>query len=102
MNADRLVHGTFAPHVLTTFRVVFDGGAVELVLTAVSALPSSPRTEAFTLVFRGNADQPLTQGEYRFEHDALGEFTLFIVPVGGDTASREYEAIINRLRDPQG
>jgi hypothetical protein len=90
----------FAPLVGSAFRVTDGSRAVELVLDDVSALRSSPRNVAFSLVFSGPADQPITQGEFHFEPAAGTGFDLFIVPIGVTAdGRREYEAIVNRLLD---
>jgi hypothetical protein len=41
----------------------------------------------------------LGQGVRNFEHDAMGKFELFIVPVEQDAQGVYYEAVFNRLRD---
>jgi hypothetical protein len=40
----------------------------------------------------------LGQGGRKFEHDQMGHFELFIVPIGKDDSSFLYEAVFNRLR----
>ena len=92
-----LTHATFAPHVGSTFRVHADASEVELTLVEVSGLRSSPRAEVFSLEFHGPVDNPLPQGEYRFEHPDVGDFALFIVPVGRDVDAMQYEALFNRV-----
>jgi hypothetical protein len=82
----------------SVFRALVGEHAVELRLDEVSALRSTPRSEGFSLLFRGPAAVALEQAEYRFEHDVMGTFTLFIVPIAADDGGRYYEAIFNRLR----
>ncbi len=68
--------------------------SVELVDATV--LPG--RGEAFSLVFRGAAGVPLDQRTYLVEHRTLGEFPLFLVPLGPtDDGAQEFEAVVNRL-----
>lgn len=58
------------------------------------------RTEQFSLFFRGR--KGVGQDTYSFEHQELGLFSMFIVPVGrnyGDYA--QYEAVFSRLL-PEG
>ena len=52
----------------------------------------------FSLIFRGAKDQPLSQNTYTFQHDKLGRFSIFIVPVRAmDAASKiYYQAVFNR------
>lgn len=47
----------------------------------------------FSLVFRGPRTIALPQGTYRIEHDALGGFPLFLVPIGPDAGGPRYEAV---------
>ena len=54
--------------------------------------------ESFSLVFMGPLDRCLPQQMYSFEHDQLGTFDLFIVPIGRDAEGFQYEAIFNRDR----
>ena len=60
------------------------------------------RQERFSLVFRGPHDRLQQQGLYPMQHDQLGAFELFLVPVGEDTAGIYYEAVFNRLRRHDG
>jgi hypothetical protein len=90
-------HRTYVPLVGSTFeveRTVGDRVAVELVDAA--SLPG--RGECFSLLFRGPADVALDQCTYRVEHRALGDFPLFLVPLGpGDDGTQQFEAVVNRL-----
>lgn len=53
--------------------------------------------EAFSVLFRGDAACPLAQDTYRFAHKQLGEFEMFIVPVGrSDRSDCYYEAVFNQ------
>ena len=84
--------------------------AHELELTTVSErrLSSQARAsetvemETFSLAFRGSAERPLAQGMYRFEHERLGTFDLFIVPIAADRETYTYEAVFNRRIEPEG
>lgn len=49
----------------------------------------------FSLLFRGQLDPVLSQGIYRMTHADLGALELFLVPIGPDTESMRYEAILN-------
>jgi hypothetical protein len=48
--------------------------------------------ECFSLLFTSNTAS-LRQDTYAVKHDALGEFRMLVVPVGGTN----YEAVFNRL-----
>ena len=56
-------------------------------------------SEGFTLLFQGSDDVFLNQQIYAFSHDKLGDFELFIVPVGKDEKGYQYEAVFNRKRN---
>jgi uncharacterized protein DUF6916 len=81
----------------TKFRMQLDSGAVELELISVTDLSSSARNEQFSAVFRGPVDGPLYQTIFNLEHETLGSFALFLVPIGKDQNGIEYEAVFNRF-----
>jgi len=89
---------TYVPLVGTSFEVHRpDGDAVGVELVDATELPGGPG-ECFSLVFRGQADASLDQRTYQMEHDSLGEFPLFLVPIGPAEDGRpRFEAVINRL-----
>ena len=82
------------------------GVPIELALVEFRPLPNSKRTspnaedaqnEKFALLFRGTPASPLAQNSYPFEHQRLGRFVMFIVPIGCmDQSHCYYEAIFNR------
>lgn len=96
---------TFAAHLNERFCAVIEpGNEVELKLVEVAALASgskgdesqrSLRQDPFTLVFSGPRDMPLEQGTFHVEHDQIGRFDLFLVPIGEDQSNRQYEAVFN-------
>lgn len=72
---------------------------VELELVEVEAHGDvAGQTERFSAVFRGALDTFLQQRTYALEHDALGSFELFIVPIRKDDAGFYYEAVFNRVK----
>ena len=88
-----LVTGSFEPHVGHAFTATpsLGGEPLELELTSVVESPHArPDHPAFSLFFKAASD-PLEQQIFTLAHDGLGEFDLFLVPVG----PREYEAVIN-------
>ena len=67
-------------------------------LIEVKNTPSDDgRQERFSLLFEANAKDFLEQRMYDFEHPAIGNFSIFIVPVGSDGNMTQYEAVFNRL-----
>jgi hypothetical protein len=96
--ATDLEHEEFLKHLNTKFRIrVSEADAIEAELTDVSERLMSPRQERFSLVFRTTNEILLGQGQRDFEHDQMGTFSLFIVPIGRDDAGTDYEAVFNRL-----
>lgn len=91
-------HAEFLKHLKTKFRIrVSETEAIEAELTSVSEHLLSPRQERFSLVFRTPNEMFLEQGMRPFEHDEMGAFDLFIVPIERDDESTYYEAVFNRL-----
>lgn len=77
---------------------------VSLILAEVSdpafaaAAGRKGHPECFRAVFRGAATAPLGQGTYLVSNEGLGEFPLFLVPVGPPVrGARYYEAAFNRV-----
>jgi hypothetical protein len=95
---------TFARHLNTVFYITTKTSAVKTKLTTVTdlkAISKNPERiagkESFSLFFvTTNTGTPLSQDTYTIEHDVLGKFSLFLVPVGR-TRNTHYEAIISRL-----
>lgn len=88
---------SFSPHLNTKFLIhSAPERTVEVELIEVLDLESTPRQEQFSIVFRGPRDQGLQQGIYRFEHEEIGAFEIFIVPFKRVEGSILYEAVFNR------
>ena len=92
----------FDPHRATVFRLQTGGEPLPLELVEVqraryaddpAAVGPKARREPFSLVFRGPRSPWARQGIYRLEHDGLGSFDLFLVPLGPDGAGMRYEAV---------
>ncbi len=62
---------------------------------------SSPRQEQFALRFRGDRRQIFPHSIYGMKHESIGEFELFLVPIGQDDTGTFYEAVFNRLIQAQ-
>ena len=91
---------TFAEHLGETFRISPDASrSIEVELIEVTdlsersgrATPEGRRP--FSIVFRGHSNLLLPQGIYRMEHDMIGAFALFLVPIGPDAHGLRHEAI---------
>jgi hypothetical protein len=58
------------------------------------------QNEKFSLVFLAVNGPALAQDTYLFEHSGIGQFAMFIVPIGTmDTSHDYYEAVFNRPRE---
>ena len=85
----------------------------EFKLLAANALPlplrlaevtehnAGPKVEQFSLFFVGPKAPLLQQGIYRLQHEKLGEFDLFLVPLGIDNEGARYECAFNRFRQQE-
>lgn len=89
----------FPPCVGQVFRLVSEGDEqVELELVEAKPLKAhegAPREEPFCLLFRGPAGVDLPQKIYTLWHEAVGEVTAFLVPVGTRDESLLLEAVFN-------
>jgi hypothetical protein len=102
---NRMNKAAFAAHLNTVFLIRHsDAGEIPVRLVELrDTVPGSHRKlaarlgkECFSLSFRGPV-QSLKQNTYRFRHNELGEFDMFIVPVKSGKHGDIYEAIFNHL-----
>lgn len=85
----------------TRFWLLDDGGQpYALDLIEVENGYSSPRQEQFSLRFRGESAYVFPQRIYPLRHNTIGDFDLFLVPIGRDQSGTTYEAVFNRLIQP--
>jgi hypothetical protein len=105
---DDLTYASFAPLEGEPFQVQLDADdTLELTLASATLLsaqrsgtapsPSSRQGESFSLVFHGPRARFLPQATYQVTHARLGDFPLFLVPIGADEEHFRYEAVFNRL-----
>lgn len=95
----------FATYLHTPFLVRHPHGSAQWLelVRADLHLPYSggPTGEQFSLRFGAGLTAPLGQDTYEFNHQELGTFDLFIVPMGRDAEGRFlYEAAFNRCLPP--
>ena len=93
-------HAAFAAQLGTAFEVSGAAEAVALQLDTVhppAGDASATGPSSFSLVFLGDAVLRLGQGTHLFSHAQLGEFALFIVPLGPARSDgrMQYEAVFN-------
>lgn len=86
------------------FEVHSDSGvSTEVVLRKVTASDqgqsdkNQQANSSFSLIFEGKMGNFFPQGMHKFFHAQLGEFEIFIVPIGPENHSSQmrYEAIFN-------
>ncbi|HVR40295.1 MAG TPA: hypothetical protein VMU84_14460 [Thermoanaerobaculia bacterium] len=97
---DQVTIETFEPLAGSAFTVTTpDGQAFELKLTRVAKIMERVRSkklkrQAFSLYFEGASTFMLQQHMFTFSHPALdGELSIFLVPVGRDEETFQYEAV---------
>ena len=73
-----------------------DGGqSVELELTEVSPLKERPGNRSFSLIFTVPEPYKVEQGLFDLQHEKLGDFQIFLAPVGTKKGREELQAIFN-------
>jgi hypothetical protein len=99
---DQLQSLDFFPYLNQTFYIRLDGVepiSLELVSVVEAGPSSGPGLEArlpFSLHFLGPVSpQYLLQHIYRLEQEEMGEFDLFLVPLGPESGRMRYEAIFS-------
>ena len=101
---ERFTIDTFMPMAGQVFRLPVQGAEpLEMTLESVTEIPVSgwrPEEAAehrkpFSLVFLGPPQFVLPQAIYRFEHDAIGAFEIFIVPIGRTPQGVSYEVVFS-------
>jgi hypothetical protein len=93
---DYLQRRTYLPLVGNNFRLTQPGSRT-LRLKLIDAKEFGDPGESFSLLFRGRVDPGTTSGTYRVEHPQLGQFDLFMGPVGRGVKGLDLEAVINRI-----
>jgi hypothetical protein len=93
-----LDYDSFAKELNTTFQIqVNQEQTVAAELVEVSEHLVSKVQDRFSIVFRTANDIFLGQGQRDFHHERMGDFALFLVPIGRDEQGTSYEAVFNRL-----
>jgi hypothetical protein len=108
---DDLNSKVFRAQLNTQFKVHMGGRPLQLELVEVTDQDDSssprqvksgsggqPRTECFSLHFRGPLRPQLAQQIHRLDHQQLGVLEIFLTPISADGQGTVYEAIFHRLR----
>jgi len=98
---ENLTLATFSPLVGETFRLhVPPAHVLDLVLVeATPIVAESPahaanrRKTPFTLIFNGPPHVVASQHMYPIEHETLGRYELFVVPIGPKHGAMQYQVI---------
>lgn len=99
MTLDELTLDSFRENLNSKFTLYLDeNNTVEIELIETKEGKVTSHQEMFSILFRGSSEKPFWQKMYAVEHDKLGKFDLFLVPVGQTTQGILYEAVFNRLR----
>ncbi len=93
-----LTRDAFAENLNTSFQLQHqEMGLIELQLTDVSELKTTPHQQMYSIIMRGPLGTPLEQGLYKMEHAQIGAFDLFLVPVAKEADGFRYQAVFNQL-----
>ena len=98
IGVDSLTVEAFQPRVGNRFRIcpsqddAVDAELIEARQLGGGGRPTNRRAP-FALVFRTTLTAVMPQRIYRVEHDAMGAYEIFLVPVGKDATGVLYEAI---------
>jgi hypothetical protein len=97
--AIRMSSDRFAPYVnhVFTFCDSRTGRRARLTLLAVNRVPSSPRLDQFSLVFRERSGVTLGEGLYRVVGGPARRSELFITPTRGRDGAPSYRADFSLL-----
>lgn len=97
----QLTEAEFSKHLNTKFRVPGEH-LIELELTEVKGYLSQANEqggmERFSAFFNGPPEPFLRQRVYALEHDRMGAFELFLVPIAKDENGFRYEAVFNYFK----
>ncbi len=98
-----LTEEEFSKHLNTTFHVIFPDGQLDLELDEVKSYAKKAvehqGMERFSLFFQGPIQPKLPQYSYTLQHDQMGEFEIFLVPVGRADRGFRYEAVFNYFKE---
>jgi hypothetical protein len=98
-----LTEQEFSRHLNTKFRLqLADGPPIDLELVEVKGYltKAGEQTgmERFSAFFKGPTEPHLAQNTYSLQHDQMGEFPIFLVPIARDEQGVRYEAVYNYFK----
>jgi hypothetical protein len=101
--AEQPTEENFTRQLHTRFRVRVDAPRpLELELVEVkgwrTGTTEQQGMERFSICFTGPADLFLPQSTYTLEHEQMGVFEIFLVPIAQNTDGFRYEAVFNYFK----
>ncbi len=95
-----LTEESFKPLLNSMFKLKLeDGNSIDIKLTEVNTGKKQREDhECFSLLFQDAAKSSLQQRIYELVHPELGQFSLFLVPVGAGDKGHDHEAVFNRIK----
>jgi hypothetical protein len=94
---EELSKAAFSEALHSQFRLITeDGETATLELVELKDGYSVPEYEQFSILFKAPGQLILPQKTYLMEHERIGSFDLFIVPIGRGENETYYEAVFNR------
>lgn len=94
---DKLTHEDFNPRIGETFTATAeDGRRLTLTLQRVDTLPRSEDDkgrEPFSLEFTESSSAHVPQQTVEMQHEEMGSYPLFVVPLGPSEDGMRYEAV---------
>jgi|ERR1700686_4242276 len=97
-----LTEAEFSKHVRSKFLLKLEQQTLELELVEVKGYLPGPNDqtgmERFSIFFTGPRETPLRQSVYPLNHESMGEFEIFLVPIAGDERGFRYEAVFNYFK----
>src|SRR5258708_13532637 len=99
-----LTEKEFSQHLNTKLQLELDHQEVQLELVEVKGyLPLAHEQtgmERFSVFFDGPGNVRLSQRLYSLEHEQMGDFEIFLVPISGNEQGFRYEAVFNYWSEP--
>jgi uncharacterized protein DUF6916 len=98
-----LTEQEFSRHLNSKFRVKLENGRqidLELVEVKGYLTKAGEQTgmERFSAFFKGPSEPSLAQSTYSLQHDRMGAFDVFLVPIARDEQGVRYEAVYNYFK----
>jgi len=97
-----LTEAEFLKHVGSKFRLQLGPQVLDLELVEAKGYLSGPNEqtgmERFSVFFDGPGAARLPQALYALEHEQMGKFEIFLVPISQNERGFRYEAVFNYFK----